>query len=512
MYGMEGQKHGSKYKKLADNPDREKIARRLTDGKVKWGQGQGEKKVINRGDLTEEAKVWFYFLASVLIPTKHVCTVREQEAVLLYAILKGYKLNAGAIIENSIMKYHEGNKRGLIPHPATITWLCIRAGVKGNWAEEEECPNASPLTLTGVSKGPRNQKKKGVIVETNSRDEEESARQEEETLMVEDQEEQNQETQPEGNTSMFAEDMATDERSLIDFTTPLASSPPMRNMDFREPGESSRGAQENNQIMEMLISMQKSMEEREKKWSLQQQFREEVYEAELRRRDKQWEEEMNRKEEMYEAELKRKEQKWEDELSRKENQIKKILEHQEEKFKKEMEKRDRDLLKKLQFSHESFYNNQFDRDSQLLTLIKERDADQEAKTKEHIKGFKFLYMSLLKYFEKKMKERDKVLDDNDAYRRKLWLENLDLINNNLSKFLEVMTELEHNMNTLGARQDDLNKKLDLNNELFLEEQVERESIKRKKRTEMKFPKFNPNLATLDLNPPNIFNPPSKRKK
>ena len=245
-----GSKARIQVQKLADSPDREKIARRLTDGKVKWGQGQGEKKVINRGDLTEEAKVWFYFLASVLIPTKHVCTVREQEAVLLYAILKGYKLNAGAIIENSIMKYHEGNKRGLIPYPATITWLCIRAGVKGDWAEEEECPNSSPLTLTGVSKGPRNQKKKRVIVETNSRDEEESARQEEETLMVEDQEEQNQETQLEGNTSMFAEDMATDERSPIDYTTSLASSPPMRNMDFREPGESSRGAQGNNQIME----------------------------------------------------------------------------------------------------------------------------------------------------------------------------------------------------------------------------------------------------------------------
>ena len=177
-----------------------------------------------------------------------------------------------------------------------------------------------------------------------------------------------------------------------------------------------------------------------------------------------------------------------------------------------MEDRDQDLLKKLQLSHESFYNNQFNRDSQLLKLIKERDADQEAKTKEQVKGFKFLYMQLLKDFEKKMKDRDQVLDDNDAFRRKNWLENLDLINNNLSKFLEVMTEMERNMNTLGARQDDLNKKIDLNNELFLEEQIERESIKRKKRTKMKFPKFNPNLATLDLDPPNIFNPPSKRKK
>ena len=34
MYGMEGQKHGSKYKKIADSPDREKIARKLIDDKV----------------------------------------------------------------------------------------------------------------------------------------------------------------------------------------------------------------------------------------------------------------------------------------------------------------------------------------------------------------------------------------------------------------------------------------------------------------------------------------------
>ena len=35
MYGMEGQKHGSKYKKIVDNPNSEKIARKLTNGKVK---------------------------------------------------------------------------------------------------------------------------------------------------------------------------------------------------------------------------------------------------------------------------------------------------------------------------------------------------------------------------------------------------------------------------------------------------------------------------------------------
>ena len=203
---------------------------------------------------------------------------------MLYAILKGYKLNVGTIIENPIMRYHEGNKRGLIPHPATITILCLKARVKGVREEEEEVPLKSPLLLTGVSKGPRNQKKKGVLIET--RKEAPTARQEEE----------NPETSPETNTFTFADNEGHDERSPLDFSIPLASSPPMQNRTFREQGESSRGAQENNSIMEVLNAIQKKMEEREKEWNLQQEFREGVYEKELKRRDHQWEEELKRRE------------------------------------------------------------------------------------------------------------------------------------------------------------------------------------------------------------------------
>ena len=192
--------------------------------------------------------------------------------------------------------------------------------------------------------------------------------------------------------------------------------------------------------------------------------------------------------------------------------MKEVLQQQREDFRKEMEKRERDMLKKLQLSHEAFYNNQFNRDTQLLGLLKERDAEQEEKTKENINGFKFLYMSLLKYFEKKMEGRDKVLDDNDVYRRKMWLENLDLINNNLSKFLEVMTELENNMNTLGMRQDEMNRKVDLTNELVLEEKKEKENAKKQRRMEVKIPEFNPKMDTLDLDPLDIYTRKQKRKK
>ena len=329
-YRMAGHKHGSKFKKLLENPNLDKIAKKLTDGKAQLRQEKGGPKILNRGSLTEEAKVWFYFLASVLVPTRHLSTVREQEANMLYAILKGYKINIGTIIENSIMRYHEGNKRGVIPHPATITVLCLKAGVKGAWETEEEVPLTSPLLLTGVSKRPRSQKKKGSLIKT--REEAPTARQEEE----------NSENPVETNTFTF--------------------------------------------------------------------------------------------------------------------------------------------------------------------------ADNEEQTKENINGLKFLYMSLLKDFETKMEGRDKVLDDNDAYRRKMWLENLDLINNNLSKFLEVMTELEKNMNTLGMRQDELNKKVDLTNKLAQEEQTDKEKAKGKRRIEVNIPEFSPKLDTLDLDPPNIYTRKQKRKK
>ena len=358
----------------------------------------------------------------------------------------------------------------------------------------------SPLLLTRVSKGPRNQKKKEVLIKT--REEAPAARQEEE----------NSENPAETNTFPFADNEGQNEGSPMDFSYPLASSPPMQNRTFREQGESSRGAQENNSIMEILISMQSRMEEREKRWSIQQKFQEDTCEVELKRRDQQWEEELQRREEKFELELKRREQEWEEEQKRKEEQMKEVLQQQGEDFRKEMEKRDKDLLKKLQFSHEAFYNNQVNRDNQLLGILKERDAKQEEQTKENINGFKFLYMSLVKDFETKMEGRDKVLDDNDAYRRKVWLENLDLINNNLSKFLEVMTEMEKNMNTLGMRQDELNKKVDLTNELAQEKQTDKEKAKGKRRIEVKIPEFSPTLDTLDLDPPDIYTRKQKRKK
>ena len=128
-YNLNERKNGSEFKKLVKEPYFQKIVDLLTDGKGKWNTTR--KNPYARGALTEQAKVWFYFICSVILPSKHLSTIKEKEAVLLYAILKGYKFSVGKIIENSILSYYRGEYKGPIPHPALITRLCILGGVEG---------------------------------------------------------------------------------------------------------------------------------------------------------------------------------------------------------------------------------------------------------------------------------------------------------------------------------------------------------------------------------------------
>ena len=182
-----------------------------------------------------------------MIPIKHLSTIRKQEVIILYALLKGYKFDVGKIIESSIRFFHKNVKRGLIPHPTTITGLCIFAGVQRIWPKEETCPKVSPLTLTVVIKGPKNRKMKEMeIVEVAEEPEEE----EHDQLGME---------QIPDEGQLPAEDEMQSRRS------PLIPSPPDIRENFSEPAECSRSNQGNRKIMEILVSMKKEMEEREKR-------------------------------------------------------------------------------------------------------------------------------------------------------------------------------------------------------------------------------------------------------
>ena len=157
MFSLRVQKDGSKFKKQLKELEHHKIVDLLTAGKGEWkGTKKTPFKSIARGDLTEEAKVWFYFISYVLMPSKHLSTMRREKAILLYALLKGYKINVGKIIEKYVLGYSESKCREMIQHPATITRLYIEGGVEEEWGIKDTYPIASPLTLTGITKGPKN--------------------------------------------------------------------------------------------------------------------------------------------------------------------------------------------------------------------------------------------------------------------------------------------------------------------------------------------------------------------
>ena len=134
-------------------------------------------------------------------------------------------------MKNYILSYYKGSCRGLVPHPTLITRLCVLGGVEGDWEEEETCPKASPLTLTGVTKGPKNRgKEKEIEIE-----EEEGDEREIELAQLESPDREQQERQ--GNLSCI-----------------WNATPDVREI-HQEPTESSRHQSNNTELMEMLKVM-----------------------------------------------------------------------------------------------------------------------------------------------------------------------------------------------------------------------------------------------------------------
>ena len=133
LFNLGVQKDGPKFKKQLKEPEK-KIVDLLTVEKGNWKRTKKTPfKSIAKGDLNEEAKVWLYFISSVHMPSKHLSIVRREEVILLYVLLKGYKINVGKMIENSILSYSKRKFRGMIPYPVIITRLCIQGEVDKEW-------------------------------------------------------------------------------------------------------------------------------------------------------------------------------------------------------------------------------------------------------------------------------------------------------------------------------------------------------------------------------------------
>ena len=113
--------------------------------------------------------------------------------------------------------------------------------MKGNWEEEERCPQVSPLTLTGVTRGPKGRKQKEVTV-----------------LDAETEQETNEETDmreiEKVPNSVLPE--AEEEPLRVSPTYPLF---PEVQEQVPAQAEGSRNREGNTEIMEMLKAMKKEM-------------------------------------------------------------------------------------------------------------------------------------------------------------------------------------------------------------------------------------------------------------
>ena len=117
-------------------------------------------------------------------------------------------------------------------------------------------------------KGPKNKKRKEIeIMEVAERPDEE----------------ENEEL---GMGQIPEESQLPIEEEMHNRRSPILHSPPNVRETFSEPAECSRSNQGNDEIMEMLVSMKKEMEEREKMWEQQQKTREKFMEADFRKKKK----------------------------------------------------------------------------------------------------------------------------------------------------------------------------------------------------------------------------------
>ena len=168
-----------------------------------------------------------------------------------------------------------------------------------------------------------------------------------------------------------------------------------------------------------------------------------------------------------------------------------------------MKRREEEQREKIKASLEAFYNNQFRRDEEVLTIMRKREVEMKGNMLKKIQAFKYLYKEQFKEFGKLRKDRNKELEDNDVYRRKIWHESLDLINKNLSDMLGCISELEKTVDQMGLKQDTLISLVNLTNDLISTDKVE-PTPSEKKRLDITFSKFSPCLVSFDLDPPNII--------
>ena len=97
--------------------------------------------------------------------------------------------------------------------------------------------------------------------------------------------------------------------------------------------------------------------------------------------------------------------------------------------------------------------------------IKEKEMEHNMLQKAE--AFGYLYKEHYKEIKATIYKRDEELESTLNYREKLWIESIDLVNQNMIKMYLAQGEFEGSLNSIGKRQNELIRQHTLTQEWYL---------------------------------------------
>ncbi|KAJ1386075.1 hypothetical protein SESBI_41117 [Sesbania bispinosa] len=126
-------------------PDFQEILQVLCCSDVVWLPiNQPKHKALKMGDLQPFPRAWGAFIIASVLPVLHDTTLLLDRAKLLFAIIKGMKIDLGSIISKE-MENIMSSKTKSLAYPSLITLLCLDVGVT---LSDDDIPISAAKTIS----------------------------------------------------------------------------------------------------------------------------------------------------------------------------------------------------------------------------------------------------------------------------------------------------------------------------------------------------------------------------
>ena len=132
------------------------------------------------------------------------------------------------------------------------------------------------------------------------------------------------------------------------------------------------------------------------------------------------------------------------------------------------------------------------RDHELIKLMEVREKEMEQNLLQKVETFGYLYKEHHKEIKATIQKRDEELESTLNYKGKLWIESIDLVNQNIIKMYQAQGEFDKFPNSIRQRQNELIKQHIRTQEWYLFDKGGDGSIEKPEPSILEFTPFNAN--------------------